>query len=501
MSNQEKYNNTLFNRDELKIDLRRRSVQSGMIRVITNGTATLLSIISAIILARILSPKEFGLAAMVFVVTDFARVFTEMGLGTATVQMKDITHDEVSNLFWINIGIGLISMLFVAGLSPVIAWFYGESQLISICLVLSGIFLFRGLTVQHRSLLERQMRFGALGIINIGSNICGISAALLMALNGYGVWALVWREILFAAFYAAGIWIFCRWLPGLPNRKFGVMASLRFGADISIVSIFQYFTQRTDRILIGRFFGAAPLGIYSKAQQLSQMVLEYIQMTILGMGLAPLSAIKDEKSRYCRFYEKLLSILSFFCMPLMVLLAIQAENIILLLLGERWLEAAPILRIFTIAGFITPVVSSFQLVMISCGETRRYLVWGCVKCALMMSAYAIGISWGISGIAYSYTAACYIFLAWSLSYALKNTPVNVRLVVKVVAMPIMSSAVSGIAMLSLLNQLADANAFKSVAFSAIFISLVYIAFWLSVPGGRRQLQEFWAYGAMIFKKA
>ena len=494
-------NNSFLDRKEVITDLKRKSVQGGLIRVISNGTSAVLTLGSAIVLARLLSPEEFGLIAMVVSITDLARYLMELGLGIATVQREDISHEEVSSLFWINTAIGIVFTGIAAGLSPALAWFYGDSRLFDISIALSIIFLLRGLTVQHRSLLERQMRFGYLATINVGSNFLGICVAVLMALYGFGVWALVWRELVSAAATVAGAWLLCRWIPGLPRLSPGVRSSLRFGAELSGNSIIHYITTHLDRVLIGRFSGASALGLYGRAFQLVMTPVEQIRIAILDIGLSPLSALQSDPERYRRFYSRMLSIFSFLYMPFVTLIAIKSEDLIRLLLGEVWLSAAPLLRILSIAAFVQPVLGSCKVVMITCGLSGRYLHWGLMSGVGVIIAYAIGISWGATGVAYAYGIASYVSLILILWYGIKDTPVNSLLVIKTISLPVMSSLGAGIILVLLLPSISGTSMLVNITISFLIIMTVYLGIYLSVPKGREQLAEYWSYSAELFQKA
>jgi O-antigen/teichoic acid export membrane protein len=489
-----------LSREELKKDLKTKSVQGTLNRTFANGVSAFLMIGSTIALARLLTPKEFGLFAMAVVIADFARLFTEMGLGTATIQRENIDEDEVSMLFWINVGIGVVSMVVLACLSPLVAWFYGEIGLSHLCMALSIIFLFRGLTVQHRSLLERQMRFGSIGAIQILSTALGICCAIVLALQGVGAWALVWREIVSSISYAAGVWIFCRWTPRLPRRNTIVRSSLQFGAHMTGFSIIQYFTSALDRILIGRFCGATPLGLYTRAYQLAIMPMDYLQMTIMGVGLSPLSTLQHDSERYQRYFSRLLLVLTFVSMPIVVLVIVQSKNVVHLLLGKEWLDAAPLLRLLAAAVFVKPILGAFQLVMVSSGKTKRYLQWGVINGVCMIIAFAIGIQYGISGITYSYTSVTYILLVWSLWYCFKETPINYLIIIKTLFLPVVSSLGAGIVLISLMPLISNTDIFVNISISVIIIAVAYLAIWIMLPGGRQKLSEFWSYRAELFKK-
>jgi len=482
-----------FSKEQLKKDLKRKVAQSALSKVAANGSSFALTMVSTIVLARLLTPEDFGLLAMVTAITDFARSFIELGLGTATVQRERITQQEVSALFWINCGVGVMLTLGLISLSPLLVWFYGDARLLHICMVLSSIFVLGGLTVQHRALLERQMRFGYLGAINVISAFLSICVAILLALHGSGVWALIYRDILSVGLYLAGTWLVCGWRPNLPNRKPDVRSSLRFGIDVSGFEIIQYFSRSLDRILLGRFSGATSVGLYSKAFQLAMMPIEQFRMVFWDVGLSPLSALQSDAERFRRFYSKLVSIMTFLYMPLVVFLAIQSEAVIRLLLGEAWLSAAPLFRILAIASFFRPVVGTFQLAMIACGKTRRCILWGLINAVCMIIAFGIGIRWGGVGIAYGYTFVSYAIFIWSLWYCFLETPVEALDVIKSLLIPVISSFGAGIILIGLLPYMHNTGTLASLISSSLIIGIAYLSFWLCIPSGRQKLSEFWSY--------
>src|SRR3984893_14699341 len=180
-----------FRTDHLLANLKGHTISSGAVTMSSQGAKFLLSLVSTMILARLLTPRDFGLVAMVITVTSFLRVFKDAGLSIATVQRERITHAQVSNLFWINVAVSALCTVIVAASAPVIAWFYHNPRLIGITLLLSVTFLISGSTVQHQALLKRQMRFKALALIEVSSMGVGVLVGVVMALCGYSYWSLV----------------------------------------------------------------------------------------------------------------------------------------------------------------------------------------------------------------------------------------------------------------------------------------------------------------------
>ena len=221
------------------------------------------------ILARLLTPREFGLVAMSWTIIGFSQVFKEAGLSTATVQREGITHAQVSNLFWVNVVLsGLISLL-VAAAAPAVAWFYREPLLVEVTLALSTTILLAGLAVQHMALLNRQMRFGAIAFIQVGSVLAGVLVGVTMAWLKYGYWSLVGMNLATSMTALLLAWSASRWRPQAFARHSGTRSLLHFGANLTAGHFLYSLARGLDRLLIGRVYGAFSVGLYSRAYSCS----------------------------------------------------------------------------------------------------------------------------------------------------------------------------------------------------------------------------------------
>src|SRR5438874_2109864 len=249
-----------FKTDHLLPNLRQRTISSGLVTAAAQGAQFFLNLGYIMVLARILVPQEFGLVAMVTTVTGFLHIFQDAGLSTATVQRHDITHAQVSNLFWVNVVVGGVTTLLVAASAPAVAWFYREPRLVGITLVLSITFVLASSAVQHIALLNRQMRFKVIAVIDILSMLAGYLTGIGMALSKYGYWALVGASVTQVAIKLVLTWSISRWWPRSPSRNTQTWHLLRFGANITAGSLMYEFARGADSLLIGRFFGAAAVG-------------------------------------------------------------------------------------------------------------------------------------------------------------------------------------------------------------------------------------------------
>ncbi|HXH86569.1 MAG TPA: oligosaccharide flippase family protein, partial [Nitrospira sp.] len=205
-------------------DIKQRTLRGGFAKVFVQAINFFLRIISLMVLARLLDPKDFGLVGMVMAVAGVFSLFKDAGLSMATVQRESITREQSSTLFWINMLVGAVLAFLLIVAAPILVSFYHERRLFWVAVVLAADFLFTGAAAQHSALLQRQMRFVALAVIEIFALVAGIAVGIGMALGGWGYWALVGMAVVQPAVSAVGYWLTSRWIPGLPRRGVGILS-------------------------------------------------------------------------------------------------------------------------------------------------------------------------------------------------------------------------------------------------------------------------------------
>ena len=417
--------NNFFDTEYLKADLKGRSVRGGAVTIAAQGVRFVLKMGSTVVLARLLTPQDFGLIAMVTAVTGFVVMFKDMGLSMATVQRAEVNHGQISTLFWINVVLSIGVMLVIAALAPAIAWFYGEPRLTWITLALASAFIFGGLTVQHQALLRRQMRFRTLALIGIIGMAAGIVAAIVAAWYGAGYWALVIGQLATAVAGAIAVWVACGWRPGLPVRRSGIREMLAFGGNLTGFNFLNYFTRNADNLLIGKFWGSGQLGLYSKAYSLLLFPIRQITWPIAAVAIPSLSRLQNDPEQYRRYYYRAINTIAFITMPLVAMLAALSDEIIKIVLGNQWTDAAIIFKVLAFAAFFQPIWSALGWIFVSLGQTKRMMRWGLAMVPLIVLSFVIGLPWGALGVATSYTV-CYLslILVPSFWYAFRYSPVN-----------------------------------------------------------------------------
>jgi O-antigen/teichoic acid export membrane protein len=488
----------LFRVDHIKGDLKRRTVRGGAVAFGSQLIRQALTVGSTAILARLLTPADTGLIAMVTVITGFVALFNDLGLSAATVQRAEIDHQQVSTLFWINVATGVVLALITAALAPAVAWFYDEPRLTVITLVMSTTFILGGLGVQHRALLKRQMRYTTIAIIDIVSTSAGITVGVLAGLAGYKYWALVLWPLATGPVDILGNWLACRWRPGRPRDTDDVRSMLSFGANLTGFSLVNYFARNLDNLLIGRIFGAGPLGLYARAYSLLLMPLQRINGPVASVAMPALSRLTDAPGRYRQAYQRIVSIVCAISMPLIALLISTSDWVVLVLLGPRWAEVATLFALLGISGLIEPISNTTGWLFVSQGRTREQLRWGMVGTTLTIAAIVSGLPWGPAGVATAYgvTGLCIRtpLLFWFVGRA---GPVRTRDMYATVA-PFASATVAVLLALFVLRRwLGAVNPLLGLAAAAITTAVVTLLTLAALPAGRRTLRDLRGIPALL----
>jgi len=426
----------VFDTGYLKDGLGSRAAKGGVIVFASQLVKFISQTGSQVILARLLAPADFGLIAMVVVFSGFMNLFQDMGLTMATIQRKEISHRQVSMLFWINVGISLLVAGIFAGLAPVLAIFYDEPLVIGITIVLSSSFIIAGLSAQHLAILRRHMRYRAIAVIEIASMIAGVILAIVMALYGFGYWALVGFTLGQAVVQMVMAWIYSPWRPGLIFKAEDMGGLLKFGGNMTAFNVTNYFTRNADNLMLGATWGAAVLGFYSKAYAMLLLPLKQINAPISAVAVPALSRLQDEPERFSDFYCRMLQVASYVSMPIIIMFFILSEEAVLILLGEQWIESVPIFHVLTILALGQTVQNSTGWVMIAYNRTGRMFKWSIIQGSCAVAAFSVGLNWGGYGVAVAAAICGSVLIIPGLAYAYHGTPVRLSAVWKVLIRPI-----------------------------------------------------------------
>ena len=474
--------------ESVRANLKRKSIHGAFFTAAGAAADFVVRLAATVVLARLVLPEHWGLVGMVTAITAIAEQFRDLGLSAATVQKKEISHQQVTNLFWVNVLAGLLITLGISALAPVIAAFYGDSRLTLITIAMASNFFWGGLTVQHHALMVRQMKLPQTATLNVVANILGAILAVVLALNHCGYWALVWREIARSIILVTGTWALCPWVPGLPRKGADVGGLLRFGRDITVTTILDAMVANMDQLLIGKFTGAVPLAWYRQGYQLIMTPVEYLFTPIRSVAQPGLSAVQADPDRYRRFYDKIVFFVSSATVPLGIFIAIYAQEITHVVLGPKWAGAAPILCIFALAASIRPTMGTSGMVLVTSGKSKTYLVVVLMHSVTLVLCLLVGIRWGAQGIAMAHLAKALLIAVPTLYYSLRGSPISFGNFLATVSRPVMATLVMSLALVLVRVTLPQPSMFTSVALGGAVAAASYFCAWMFLPGGKSELR-------------
>ena len=468
--------------------LRQKSVRGAFFMATAGGIEFAVRLAATLVLARILAPEDFGLVAMVMALTGLVELVKDLGLGTATVQRKEITHREVSSLFWINVGVGGGLALAFLAVSPAVSWFYGDGRLIAITLPLATTLLWGGMAVQHEALLNRQLKQGPLALIRLLATILSSCLGIALAFGGLGYWALVVREVARSFLYLLGVWWICRWTPAFICHPKEVRGFLSFGQDLTITNLVISIISRIDGILIGKFFGPVSLGVYRQAQNLIFTPVEQFNGPVFSVAQPGLSQLQSEPDRYRRYYQRVVGFVALITMPIGVFAAVYPEEITLLVLGEKWLPAAPFLGIFAVAAAVRPTIATTGIVLVTLGRSRVLLGLGLAHSLVFAILMIAGLPWGALGIAFAHVATSVVTIPLKLYYSFKGSPVTLGSFWSAIQMSVASSVFMGVSLIVFRLTFPIAHSLPSLLAGCAIGATTYLLPWLLLPSGRAELR-------------
>lgn len=448
----------------------------------------LLTVGSTMVLARILAPGDFGLIAMVVAVMMFLVILRDFGLPTATVQQEDITQAQVSTLFWLNVIFGVAIALITLLLAPLLARFYGEPALLRLTPLFGVVSLVDALSLQHRALLRRRMRFGVLAAVEIVSQLAGVAAAIGTAWRGGHFWSLIVLRLVTASVQTLLCWRFCDWRPDRRFRPDEVKGMLAFGGYLSGARFVRNIGRNLDRILIGRFTDARLLGLYAKAAGWLVAPFQQLSFPVARVAVPVLSRLQDDPARYRRYWRRGMLLMATLGMPVIGFLVLDARKVIYLLLGDQWGAAIPIFRILSPVALASLLQMGNFWAYVSLGRAARQLRWEIFAAAATAAAFLIGIRWGPAGVAAGYSIASTALLLPGAAYCFRGSPLRMGDLFGTIGRPVLSTlaGAGGLALLRGIDGYPDSPLSALWPDLPLFL-LLCAAGWVALPGGKEVL--------------
>ena len=357
----------------------------------------------AILLARLMSPFEFGVAGLALVFAPLAYTFTD--LGAALVQQRDQTEDDRSTAFWLSIGIGtVLTVVGVLAAAP-IAQFYGEPQVQDLFVALSASFLPTAAATTHNALLHRAMAFRRVEVANMAAILGASAVAVTVALLGGGAWAIILQLVANSAFVLVLLWLLSPWRPSRRFSWASVRSLYSFTANHSGANLLHYLERNADNLLIGRFLGPTALGFYSLAYNLMLYPVTRFADPIHQVLFPLLSRIQEDDERVRRIWLRVTRVVAAVVAPTMMGLIILAPEVVRVLLGSKWLDAVPIIQILAGAGLVYAVRVASTSVLLAKGRADMLFRFSIVSATVLVTGFAVTVSWGVEAVALSFTTS------------------------------------------------------------------------------------------------
>jgi PST family polysaccharide transporter len=397
--------------------LKTRTIRGLVWSFLSQGGKQFSQFVITTILARLLSPDDFGLLGMATVFIGLATLFNDLGVSGALIQKGDVEERHLSSAFWLNVATGIVLMLVLAGSSPLVAAFYSRPRLQNILIVLSLHYPIASLGIIQQTLLTKTMDFKKLAIRDLLAVILSGLAGIFFALSGYGVWSLVLQFLIWSMVQSFLPWILSPWRPRFIFSLSALKEIFPFSVRLMGSNLVIYLAQNVDYLLVGKFLGSEPLGYYTLAFKLMRYPIQNICQIVNKVMFPALSIIQKDVEKVRSIYLKLVRSVSLLTFPFLFGLFAVAPEFIRVVFGPKWEPAIILLRILIASGIFQSLVTFNGTIYLSQGRADIQLKMQVLGAVIVAAAVAAGLTWGVIGVASCYTVQSVLLLQVSLYVA------------------------------------------------------------------------------------
>ena len=341
----------------------------------TAGTVAL-QMVQMVVFARLAGPREAGLFALAMTVAAFLSPFAEAGLGQAIIQAKDLQGRQVAVLGWLNFGIGAVILVICGVAAPWLGVWYQSPEVAPLIVFIAVPLLFMPFAVQYGGLLIRNVRFDQAARVELIASGLGFVVMLILAVRGYGAWAMAWSHVLKTLAACAGSWWYGRQHLHIPWRDPAPLRDALVLVRLGLFDLAARWTDGavhyTDKLLVGKWLGTAALGIYNQAFSLYLLPITRLSSIITKVAFPVTARLQDDPAAVQAFFERASRQLMLVLLPIYGVMGVLAETIIVTLYGEQWLPAVPVLRILSVAGVVRTFVVLLPQVLRGLGRPQVY---------------------------------------------------------------------------------------------------------------------------------
>jgi O-antigen/teichoic acid export membrane protein len=378
-----------------------------------------------LVLVHLLTPRDYGLAAMVLVFSMLVPIFSDLALGAALVQRKELTEDERSTVFWTSTGVGLLCTVVGIACSWPLAAFYGEPEVQPLFAVMSLSFLISAIGTTQGALLTRAMAFRSLELRWIAAAFAAGVTGITLAATGFGPWSIVAQQVVIAATSTVLLWTFSSWRPSFRFSVESLRSLAGFSANVFGTRILFFFNRNSDNLIVGRYLGASALGIYSVAYNVMLAPLNKLAWPIQSVMFPAFAQVQDDRERMATMWMRVNRMVGAVTIPAMAGLVIVAPEFVRVVLGDRWSAAIPVVQVLAWVGLLQSLQSLNSSILQALDRTRTLLLYAVVALVASLAAFVGGLAWGVVGVAAAYALVSTFvepYYTWLTARALGASP-------------------------------------------------------------------------------
>lgn len=380
-------------------DLKQKTVAGMMWSAMQKFGVMGISFVSNVVLARLLTPDEFGCIGMLAIFILLCNTFVDGGFGSALIQKKEPTQRDYSTIFWWNMGLSAVLYGLLFACAPVVARFYNMPLLCDVLRVQGLVLIFNALRLIQFNQLRKRLQFRLLAITNIVAAVVSVTVAIVLALMGWGVWALVAQQLVLSIMTALLVWIVGKWTPSLEFSLASFKELFNFGFFILLGNLVNTFCNNVQGLLIGRLYNPATMGFYSQAHKLEEVVSNSLSQIVDQVAYPVLAEAQSDKAYMQLILKKLITTLAFVVFPLMLVMALAARPLIVLVYSAKWLPAVPYFQILCLAGMASCLQGINYYAVAAVGKSGALFRWTLVKRGVGLLFLVGGLYlWGVKGL-------------------------------------------------------------------------------------------------------
>jgi len=399
------------------MSLKQKTISGVAWNGVGNVARQILQLLSMVVMARFLSPEDFGVYAILMIFVTFMQIFASMGTSQVVIHLDNPSQRMLSSIFFFNVAVGflLFGVMYVAAWP--IAWFFDNQILVHLLQIIGLTFIVTTLSLVQKALLEKSLYFKR--VVSIETVALAIAAAsgIMAAVNGFGIYSLIIHSLCNATLLSIGLWLNSHWRPSMMCRWDDIKQVLGYSFNLTGFSTINYFARNADTFLIGKFIGASPLGVYNIAYKIMLYPLENVSRVIVRVLFPAFSSVKHDNVRFKNGYLKAISFIALVTFPLMAGLFAVSENFVDLVFGDKWEGMATLLMILAPIGMMQSIVTTVGSIYTAKGTTSLMFKIGAANAVVSVISFIVGLPFGVNGVAIAYGLASILMLYPNLKYA------------------------------------------------------------------------------------